>query len=139
MSHENGGRSPGPWTNRPGNWSDPLDFSRFGPVILAPDGDDPEPWRIAFILSDGPNPEADAEFIVRAVNAYDELAASVKRLKEERDALLAACKAVRKANALLNGKVSYEVWNGLYDVNCQLEGAIAKANGQPENTGASDQ
>lgn len=42
-------------------------------------------------------------------------------------ALLAACRAARKAMSNLNGKVSREVWSGLYEVNCVLDEAIEAA------------
>lgn len=44
--------------------------------------------------------------------------------------LLEACQAARRAFAELNGNVSREVWERLYEVTQTLDAAIAKATGQ---------
>lgn len=45
--------------------------------------------------------------------------------------LLEAAKAARRALADLNGSVSREVWNGLYETTAILDTAIAKAESPP--------
>lgn len=56
----------------------------------------------------------------------------VERLTKDRDVLLAACKLARRALSDLNGRVTREVWNGLYETDESLDRAIAKAEGRSD-------
>jgi hypothetical protein len=66
---------------------------------------------IAAVESDGPDPEGHSRLLAASPD------------------LLAACRAARSAFGDLNGRVSREVWDSLYEVNRTLDTAIAKARG----------
>lgn len=66
------------------------------------------------------------EVVRRRIEAAKQLA-ELDRLRAERDALLAACKAARRRFSDLNGRVARDVWDSSFETVEKLDQAIEQA------------
>jgi FAD/FMN-containing dehydrogenase len=106
------GHTPGPWEHQPA-----LNYVGFS---IAPRGTLPT-------LAAVERPRGEPKTItVKCFNFPGETEANARLIATSPE-LLDACKAARRAFAELNGQVSREVWNSLYEITRTLDDAIAKA------------